>query len=425
MLDIRLFRENPEIIKDDLKKRKYSDKLPLVDKIIEADLAWRQKSKELDELKALRNKTSKEIGTIKDAAERGKKIKQMQDNNKKIEGMETQVAGLEEKTIELVSQIPNLMDESVPVGKDDSENVEAKQWGKKPSFNFSPLAHQELCEKNGWYDILRGSKVAGARNYFLKGNLARLNTALISYAQDFLANKGFTLMIPPYMCYDKCFFGTGYLPSGKDDLYEIKNEGMNLIGTSEVPITSYYMNETLTESELPKKMCGYSACFRTEAGSHGKDEKGIFRVHQFDKVEMVILCKPEDSKKMHEYLLSIAEEFWQSLGIHYRVVNICTGDLGVVASKKYDIEAWFPGQNKYREIVSCSTFKDYQSRRLNIKYREKEGMAPKEFIHTLNSTLFASTRCMIAIIENFQSQNGKVRLPKVLQAYMGGKEFLE
>jgi seryl-tRNA synthetase len=232
-------------------------------------------------------------------------------------------------------------------------------------------------------------------------------------------------MIPPYMAYEKCFFGTGYLPSGKDELYEIKGEGMNLIGTSEVPITSYHMDETLLESELPKKYCGYSACFRTEAGSHGKDEKGIFRVHQFDKIEMVLFSKPQESAKMHEFLLKTAEEFWQSLGIHYHVVNICTGDLGVCASKKYDIEAWFPGQNKFREVVSCSNFKDYQSRRLNIKYREKAGMPPKELVHTLNSTLVTSTRCLIAIIENFQTKEGKVKIPKVLQPYMGGKEFLE
>jgi seryl-tRNA synthetase len=282
-----------------------------------------------------------------------------------------------------------------------------------------------LCEKNDWYDILRGAKVAGARNYFLKNELARLQFALFSYALDFLKKKGFNFMIPPYMAYEKCFYGTGYLPGGKEDLYEIKNEGMNLIGTSEVPITSYYMDETLLEIELPKKFCGYSACFRTEAGSHGKDEKGIFRVHQFDKIEMVVFSKPEESGKIHEELLKIAEEFWQSLGINYRVVNICTGDLGVCASKKYDIEAWFPGQNKYREVVSCSNFKDYQSRRLNIKLREKDGMPPKCLVHTLNSTLVTSTRCLIAIIENFQTKDGKVRIPKILQPYMGSKELLE
>ena len=425
MLDIKLFRENPDIVRKDLKKRKYVDKLALVDEIIKADNSWRKEMLKRDELKNLRNVVSKEIATIKDKKEKEKKIKEMQENNKKIEDADKVCEELEKKLNALLSQVPNIMDESVPVGKDDSENVEIKKWGKKPEFKFKILAHQDLCEKNDWYDVLRGAKVAGARNYFLKNDLARLQFALFSYALDFLKKKGFGLMIPPYMAYEKCFYGTGYLPAGKDDLYEIKGEGMNLIGTSEVPITSYYMDETLLEKDLPKKFCGYSACFRTEAGSHGKDEKGIFRVHQFDKVEMVVLCLPEKSKEMHELLLRNAEEFWQSLGIHYRVVNICTGDLGVVASKKYDLEAWFPGQDKYREIVSCSNLKDYQSRRLNIKYREKDGMPPKELVHTLNSTLVTNTRCLIAIIENFQTEEGEVAIPKVLQPYMNGKELLE
>ncbi|MFA5303656.1 MAG: serine--tRNA ligase [Candidatus Nanoarchaeia archaeon] len=425
MLDIKLFRETPDIVRKDLKKRKYADKLALVDEVIKADTEWRSNVSKRDELKNKRNVVSKEISIIKEMKTKQAKIKEMQDNNKKIEKLDELCNALEKKVTDLLSQIPNIMDDSVPYGKDDSENVTIKTFGKKPVFKFKILEHQELCEKNNWYDIVRATKVAGARNYFLKNELARLQFALFSYALDFLKKKGFSLMIPPYMAYEKCFFGTGYLPSGKDDLYEIKGEGMSLIGTSEVPLVSYYMDETLTENELPKKFCGYSSCFRTEAGSHGKDEKGIFRVHQFDKVEMIVFSKPKESSKIHEELLKIAEEFWQSLGIHYRVVNICTGDLGVVASKKYDIEAWFPGQDKYREVVSCSNIKDYQSRRLNIKYREKEGMPPKGLVHTLNSTLVTSTRCLIAMIENFQTKEGKVLIPKMLQSYMNGKEFLE
>ncbi|MDD5499606.1 MAG: serine--tRNA ligase [Candidatus Nanoarchaeia archaeon] len=425
MLDIKLFRENPDIVRKDLKKRKYADKLNLIDEVIKADSQWRKELIKRDKLKNLRNVESKKIAGIKGKKEKEKKIREMQENNKKIQEVDGKCAALEKIVIDLLSKIPNLMDESVPYGKDDSENIEIKKWGKKAEFGFKPLSHQELCEKNDWYDVVRGAKVAGARNYFLKNDLARLQFALFSYALDFLKKKGFSLMIPPYMAYDKCFFGTGYLPEGKEDLYEISGQGMSLIGTSEVPITSYYMNETLNENDLPKKFCGYSACFRTEAGSHGKDEKGIFRVHQFDKIEMVILCAPEKSKEMHEFLLKNAEEFWQSLGMHYRVVNICTGDLGIVASKKYDIEAWFPGQDKYREVVSCSNFKDYQSRRLNIKLREKEGMPPKNFLHTLNSTLVTNTRCLIAIIENFQTKEGKVLIPKALQPYMNCKKLLE
>lgn len=425
MLDIKLFRETPDIVRKDLKKRKYADKLALVDEIISADNEWRKNVAIRDELKNKRNVVSKEISSIKDAKLKQAKIKEMQDNNKKISELDDLCNCLEKKVNDLLSQIPNIMDASVPVGKDDSENVMVKSFGKKPEFKFKILAHQDLCEKNDWYDVLRGTKVAGARSYFLKNDLARLQFALFSYALDFIMKKGFSFMIPPYMAYKKCFFGTGYLPGGEDDLYEIKNSDLSLIGTSEVPITSYFMDETLLESDLPKKFCGYSACFRTEAGTSGKDEKGIFRVHQFDKIEMVVNCLPEESAKMHELLLKTAEEFWQSLGIHYRVVNICTGDLGVVASKKYDIEAWFPGQEKYREVVSCSNLKDYQSRRLNIKYREQNGMPPKSLVHTLNSTLVTSTRSLIAIIENFQTKEGKVKIPKVLQYYMGGKEFLE
>ncbi|MDD4353492.1 MAG: serine--tRNA ligase, partial [Candidatus Nanoarchaeia archaeon] len=266
MLDIKLFRETPNIIINDLKKRKYADKLPLIDEIIKIDNEWRKSLAKRDELKNLRNVESKKIALIKDKSERDKKIKEMQENNSKIEKIDINCSELEKKVNDLLSQIPNIMDESVPVGKDDSENVEIKTWGKKPEFGFKILDHQTLCEKNDWYDVLRGTKVAGARNYFLKNDLARLQFALFSYALDFIKTKGFSFMIPPYMAYEKCFFGTGYLPSGKDELYEIKGEGMNLIGTSEVPITSYHMDETLLESELPKKYCGYSACFRTEAG---------------------------------------------------------------------------------------------------------------------------------------------------------------
>jgi seryl-tRNA synthetase len=425
MLDIKLFRETPDIVRKDLKKRKYADKLPMVDEIITTDNDWRKSVSKRDELKNKRNIVSKEISIIKDIKLKQKKINEMQDNNKKIAKIEKKCNELEKKVTNLLCQIPNIMDENVPVGKDDSENVKLYSYGKKPKFNFTPKRHQDLCEKNDWYDLIRGAKVAGARGYYLKNDLAQFEHAIIQYAIGYLRKKGFTVMTVPYFCYDKCFYSTGFLPYGKEDIYKIENEPFSLIGTSEVPLVSYHMDETLLEKELPIKFGGFSACFRTEAGSHGKDEKGIFRVHQFNKIEMVVLSKPEESAKMFDNLLKIAEEFWQSLGIHYRVVNICTGDLGVTASKKFDIEAWFPGQNRYREVNSCSNIKTYQSKRANIKYREEEGKAPKGYVHTLNNTLIAVPRGIIPMLEQFQTKEGKVLIPKILQSYMGGKEFLE
>ncbi|VVB75893.1 Serine--tRNA ligase [Candidatus Tiddalikarchaeum anstoanum] len=422
MLDIKLFRENPDVIRNDLKKRGDNEKIKWVDEVIKLDNEWRTLIKKRDDLKSVRNTVSKQIGTIKEAKEKQKKINEMTKNNDEIDKFEKEIETNRERTQYLLDRFPNILDASVPVGKDDSENKEIRVWGKKTSFKFKPKSHQEICELNDWYDIERGAKVAGARNYFLKNSLARLEFAIATYAIDFLRSRGFTFMVPPYMCYKKCFYGTGYLPAGEADLYNIKFEGqdMSLIGTSEVPLASYHMDETLLSSDMPKKYCGYSACFRTEAGSHGKDTKGIFRVHQFNKVEMVILSKPEDSKAMHELLIKTAEEFWQSLEIHYHVVNICTGDIGVGAAKKYDIEAWLPGQEKFREIVSCSNMTDYQARRLNIKYRMENGKPPEGFVHTLNSTCVATVRALVAVIENYQEADGSVKIPAVLVPYMGG-----
>jgi seryl-tRNA synthetase len=426
MLDIKLFRESPDIIRNDLKKRQDAEKLKWVDEVIKLDNEWRELSKKKDDLRNIRNTVSKEISSIKDAKTKQSKINEMSKNNEAIEKLEKEIESNRTRTQYLLDRFPNILDNSVPIGKDDSENVEVRSYGKKPSFKFKAKTHQELCEKNDWYDLERGAKAAGARNYYLKNNLARLEFAVATYAIDFLRKKGFTFMVPPYMCYDKCFYGTGFLPSGKDDLYSFKFEGqeMSLIGTSEVALVSYHMDETLLASELPLKYCAYSTCFRTEAGSHGKDTKGIFRVHQFNKIEMVAFTKPEQSKEMHEFMIKTAEEFWQSLGVHYRVVNICTGDIGVGAAKKYDLEVWLPGQEKYREIVSGSNMTDYQARRSNIKYRLENGKAPEGFVHTLNSTCVATARALVAILENYQEADGSVRIPDVLVPYMSGLKKL-
>lgn len=424
MLSMKLFRENPDLIKKDLKKRGDTKKVEWVDEVRKLDEAWRDLLQKRDKYRQRRNEVSKEIATIKKTDEKKKKIKLMSVNNEKIKAVEEKIKDIEEKIDYYINRIPNILEEDVPIGKDDSENVNIREHGKKPKFKFKPRTHQELCELNDWYDVVRGAKVSGARNYFLKNNLAKLSFAIFNYAIDFLTKKGFTFMTAPHICYNECFYGTGYLPGGEEDLFKIEGEDRALIGTSEVPITSYHMKETLLLTDLPKKYCGFSACYRTEAGSHGKDTKGIFRVHQFNKVEMVILSKPEESKKMHEYLIKTAEEFWKSLKIPYRVVNICTGDIGTVCTKKYDIEAWLPGQEKYREVVSCSNFLDYQARRLKIKYRAEEGKPPIDYVHTLNSTCVTDTRCLIAILENFQDKKGRVKIPKKLQPYMNGKEYI-
>ncbi len=415
MLDIKLFRETPDIVRNNLIKRGKEELLKDVDKIIKLDNEIRKKITKLNELRHEKNKITKEIGKTKDK----RLIKKVKEINEEIEKLEGKIKKKSEKLNTLMLLMPNILHDSVPKGKDDSENVTVRTFGEKPKFNFKPRNHMELCELNDWYDVKRAAKTSGARFYYLKNELVELELALFRYGIDYLRRRGFTVMDTPYMTRERFFYGTGYLPFERDALYKIEGEDLYLIGTAEVALAGYHADETLLESELPKKYGGISPCFRTEAGSHGKDTKGIFRVHQFNKIEMFIYSKPEDSWKLHEELIKTAEKFWQSLGIPYRVVNICTGDIGNVASKKYDIEAWLPGQNKYREVVSCSNVTDFQARRLNIKYREEEGKPPKGYVHMLNSTLVTNARGIIAIIENYQTKDGRVVVPKVLRKYIG------
>jgi seryl-tRNA synthetase len=339
--------------------------------------------------------------------------------------LEKKVNEWEENVHNYLMRLPNLLHESVPTGKDENDNVQVRTWGKIPKFGFPVKGHMDLGLTLDIIDIERAGKIAGARFFYLKREAVLLDMALMSFALEEMRRKGYTLIEPPCLMRRKPYEGVVSLSDFEDVLYKVENEDLYLIATSEHPMAAMFMDEVLKSEELPLKLAGMSTVFRKEAGAHGKDTRGIFRTHQFNKIEQFIFCKPEDSWRIHEELIQNAEEIAKKLGLPYRVVNSCTGDIGTVAAKKYDIEAWMPAQNAYREIVSCSNCTDYQARRLNIKYREKEGEAPKGFVHTLNSTAIATGRTIVAILENYQQEDGSVVVPKALGKYMGGIEKIE
>jgi seryl-tRNA synthetase len=315
--------------------------------------------------------------------------------------------------------LPNLLHETVPVGNDENDNVQIRSWGVIPKFDFTAKSHIDLGLNLDIIDIERAGKVTGSRFFYLKREGVLLDMALMSFALEEIAKKGYLPVAPPYLMRREPYEGVTALGDFEEVLYKIENEDLYLIATSEHPMAAMFMNEVLKEEDLPLKLAGISACFRKEAGAHGKDTRGMFRTHQFNKIEQFIFCKPEESWKLHEELIHNAEELVQKLGLPYRVVNVCTGDIGTVAAKKYDIEVWMPAQNAYREVVSCSNCTDYQARRLGIRYREKEGAPPKGFLHTLNSTAIATGRTIVAILENFQQEDGTIVVPEVLRKYMG------
>ncbi len=419
MFDIDIIRNNPERVKKDLEKRKELGKLEWVDKTRELDQEWREKKKKLDELRHQRNVVSNNIRALKkQGKDASDLIKEAGELPGKIEKLEEEVEQLHEKRNNFLMRLPNLMHESVPFGEDDSQNVEIRVVGKKPEFDFEPRNHLEIAENLGLIDTERGAKVAGAGFLYLKDDLAMLDLALQRYAVDFLRKKGFTLIIPPYMLKREAYEGVVDLADFENVMYKIKDQDLYMIATSEHPIGSRFKDESFVKDELPKKFVGISPCFRREVGTHGKYTKGLFRMHQFHKVEQFVFSMPEDSWEIHEELQKNTEEMFQELGLHYRVVNICTGDLGSIAAKKYDIEVWMADDN-FREEGSNSNCTDYQARRLNIKYREKQGQAPKDYVHTLNNTAIATSRTMIAILEQFQQKDGSVIIPEVLRPYMG------
>jgi len=423
MLDIKLIREDPDLVRNNLKRRGDPENEKMLESLIDCDKQWRQGLTRLNELRHERKQITAEIATAKKKGEDAAyKISRAKETDNEISNLEGHVSEREEKVHDLLMRLPNLLHETVPTGKDENDNVEIRKWGKIPKFSFPIKGHIDLGLDLDIIDIERAGKISGARFFYLKNEAVFLDNAIINFALEEMSKKGYKPVEPPYMIRRKPYEGVVALRDFEDVLYKIENEDLYLIATAEHPLASMYMDEVLRTEDLPLKFAGFSTNFRKEAGAHGKDTRGIFRTHQFNKVEQFVFCKPEDSWKIHEELISNAEEIVQKLGLSYRVVNVCTGDIGTVAAKKYDVEGWMPAQNAYREMVSCSNCTDYQARRLNIKYREKEGEAPKGLVHTLNSTALATGRTIVAILENYQQQDGSIKVPEALRKYMGGIE---
>jgi len=393
-----------------------------LDALIESDQKRREFIIKTDELRKKKNEIGIQIAQKKKAGEDTTQILnemvQVSANLTKLEaGQET----VENTYSKLALTIPNLIHESVPIGADENANKEIKKWGEIPSFDFKINDHIDISENLDLVDLERAAKVAGARFYYLKNDLVRLNQSLIHYGLDFLAKKEYSLVQPPYMINRESMEGAVIADDFEEVIYKVEDEDLYLIGTSEHAMAAMRAKEILEGKELPLRYAGVSPCFRKEAGAHGRDQKGIFRVHQFDKIEQFVFSRPEDSWKEHEKMLAVAEEFYQNLEIPHRVMLLSSGDMGKVSAKTYDIEAWMAGQNAYREIVSCSNCLDYQARRLKIRFRDKTN-EDTQYLHTLNSTLIATTRVLVSIMENFQTKDGHIRIPSVLQSYMGNQK---
>jgi seryl-tRNA synthetase len=425
MLDIRFVRAHPEIVKADLKKRNDPGKIEWVDDLLKKDARSRELKGETDSLRQRRNTIARDINTAKKAGQDAKDLMaEAAALPQKIRACDAEQEEIKESIHHHLMRLPNILHDSVPSGRDDSENVEIKRVGTPRPVTFTVKNHGQLAADNNWADFERATKIAGAGFYFLKGSLVLLDLALQRYALDLLAEKGFTPVIPPYMINRSAYEGVTDLEDFEKVMYKIDGDDAYLIATSEHPIGAMYQDEIFEEKDLPLRLAGISPCFRREIGAHGLDTKGLFRVHQFTKVEQFVFCIPEDSWTIHEELLANAEELFQGLGLPYRVVNICTGDIGTVAAKKYDIEVWMPRENAYREVVSCSNCTSYQAVRLNIRVRNKKDFESKQHIHTLNSTEVATSRVIRAILENNQQEDGSVEIPEVLRSSMNGRKFL-
>ncbi|MGB1435424.1 MAG: serine--tRNA ligase [Candidatus Thalassarchaeaceae archaeon] len=420
---MNMFRENKNIILADHDKRNipYDN----INEVIRLDKEWRKARYESDVLRKERNEAARGIAAAKknnDAEEVERIMKEVATIGSKIEKLGILADDFLEKRDVLRMKIPNILHESVPVGENDQKNTLHSLHGKKIELDFSAKTHNEILEENAWVDLDRAAKVTGSRFYFLKGDLARLELALQVYSSNFLIDRGYTLIQPPLMMNKESYEGVTDLDDFETVMYGIQPDGYYLIATSEHPLTAMRMKEIIEPSELPIKLVGISQCFRREVGAHGLSDKGIWRVHQFTKIEQVIICQPNESWELHEELLENAIDLWDSLDLHYRVVNICTGDMGTVASKKYDLEAWLPGAKEYKEVVSCSNCTDYQANRLKMRYRTPEGNAT---VHTLNSTAIATSRALVAIMEQCQNKDGRIAIPKVLQPLMSNQKYLQ
>jgi seryl-tRNA synthetase len=425
MLDIKLIREHPEVVRENLKKRRAPEKLKMLEDLIEYDKEWRRLLTEANKLRHKRKMITTEIASLKKKGKDiNKKLEEAQKIPEKIEKLEKKIKDYKEKTNRILLSLPNILHESVPIGEDEGENVVVKTGGEPPKFDFEPKNHLEIALNLGLIDAERAAKVAGHGFYYLKGEMVLLDYAILNYTIDFMTKRGYLLIEPPFMMRRKPYLGVTDLEFFGDQLYKIEKEDLYLIATSEHPMAAMFMDEVITKKDLPIKFVGVSPCFRKEVGAHGKYTKGLFRMHQFNKIEQFIFCLPEDSWKFHEELQKNAEDLYRSLGLHFRVVNVCTGDIGMIAAKRYDIEVWMADGN-YREVGSNSNCTDYQARRLNIRFREKEGQAPAGFVHTLNNTALATSRTMMAILEQFQQKDGSIIIPKVLRPFMGGNEKIE
>ena len=419
MLDQKLIKEKPQIIRDMLKARKVDFDL---DTLIECDQIRREFIIKTDELRKKKNHVALEISEKKKKGEDASSIlSKMKNTSVELAKLEVEQEDIENTYTKLALTIPNLVHESVPIGADEDANKEIKKWGSIPVFDFKINDHIDISENLDLVDLERAAKVAGARFYYLKNDLVRLNQALISYGLDFLSKKEYSLIQPPYMINRESMEGAVIADDFEEVIYKIEDEDLYMIGTSEHAMAAMRSKEIIEGKDLPLRYAGVSPCFRKEAGAHGRDQKGIFRVHQFDKIEQFVFSRPEDSWKEHERMLAITEEFYQSLEIPYRVMLLSTGDMGKISAKTYDIEAWMAGQSAYREIVSCSNCLDYQARRLKIRFRDKTNEDTR-YLHTLNSTLIATTRILVSIMENFQTKDGHIRIPSVLQNYMGNQK---
>ncbi len=416
MLNIELIRRQPELVKERLSRR--DRELPLlVDEILELDKRRRELLTRIETLRAERNKKSKEIGKLR---KEGKDSSQIQELVKKIkaeiDNLQVELEGVEGELKERMLWLPNLPHESVPVGEDESQNVEIRRWGDIPEFSFEPRPHWEIGEKLGILDFERGARLAGSRFTVMKGLAAKLERALVNLMLDLHSKKGYTEIIPPHLVRPEVLQGTGQLPKFEEDVYLCERDELYLIPTAEVPLTNLFRGEILREEDLPIYLTAYTPCYRREAGSHGKDIRGIIRQHQFSKVELVKIVHPDTSYEELEKLTLDAEEVLRTLGLPYRVVELCTGDLGFSAAKTYDIEVWFPSQGKYREISSCSNCEDFQARRMNTRFKDSKGK--NRFVHTLNGSGVAIGRTIAAILENYQREDGSVEIPEALKEYM-------
>lgn len=425
MLDIKFVRASPEIIKADLRKRNDTEKLAWVDDLISRDARVRELKVSNEELRRRRNMISREISeTVKAGRDASGLKSEAAGLPQRIREGEAELNELSDKIHYYLMRLPNILHASVPAGKDDSDNVEVMRWGDPGVPDFELKNHGQIAVENDWADFERAARTSGAGFYYLKGSLARLDMALQRFAMDLLIERNFTPVIPPFMINRKSYEGVTDLGDFEKVMYKVDGDDAYLIATSEHPIGAMYQDEIFEEKDLPLRLAGISPCFRREIGAHGLDTKGLFRVHQFHKIEQFVFCRPEDSWPIHEELLANAEEIFQKLEIPYHVVLNCTGDVGTVAAKKYDIEAWMPREGKYKEVVSCSNCTAYQAVRLNIKVRDKTDFDSKRYIHTLNSTAIATTRVIRAILENNQQKDGTVVIPPVLRPYIGGKEIL-